>query len=95
MTKLYINPETGSVGTRDEWIYQDEDGNVIDPVADLVELEKVVDTWPTAEGFAVELDTGDILAVEGGMVILCDSDMIPNHDQSSAQELWDEVLENE
>ena len=27
LEKIYINVHTGSIGTRDEWFYEDENGN--------------------------------------------------------------------
>ena len=30
--RVYMNVHTGSVGTRDEWDYQDEDGNTVNAV---------------------------------------------------------------
>ena len=37
---VYMNIRTGSVGTRDEWDYQDEDGNTVNAV-DLGEVVEV------------------------------------------------------
>lgn len=46
---MYMNIETGSVDTKDGWIYTDEAGRRVDPVedGDVVEViwDKITSTW--------------------------------------------------
>lgn len=52
-TDLYMNTPTGSVDTRDGWLYTDEHGVTHDPVA----LGQVVwVTWDSVEQWWVEVD---------------------------------------
>jgi len=51
MTNLYMNVETGSVNTKDEWNYELEDGTIVNAVdrGEVVPVE-----WSEKDGYWVE-----------------------------------------
>jgi len=42
MEKIYMNPETGSVGEYDDWWYESEEGSIVNAVdlSEVIEVKK-------------------------------------------------------